>query len=486
MRNVRSVPLVLTLVLTMAAMTVAGGCTSVGASRDKAGGPGDPVVLRMGSATGDLRLHPSVDYFVHRVGELSSGDIRIEVIGEWGEFAPDAEQLVVRSVAAGEIDLGWVGSRVFDTLGVHSFQALTAPMLIDTYGLENAVIESGITEQMMQALDDVGVVGLGVLPDGLRKPIGVASPILTPADWAGTHFGTLKSNGQSEAIQALRAMPIEVDGTYRDEAVANGSIDGFELSLAAYNTPLQNLARYVSLNVNLWPLMDVVFANPERLEGLSGARRAWLEQAADDAAGRAAAFVARDDEVIEIACATGARLFTASAQDLTGLRDAVASVYIDLRGVPSTAVFIEQIHALKRSTPADPSPVIPPGCSGAPHPAVATSAAETAPANLEGTYRYEITLDEAREADMVDPEDTYPQAITVTMDDARFSMNDGNLTGTYAVDGERITYNIAEFGYGLTFTFSVDVAGNLDLRPVQPMDPGDAFVFSSNVWTKIE
>jgi hypothetical protein len=34
-------------------------------------------------------------------------------------------------IGAGKVDLGWVGTRVFDTLGVASFQAVTAPMLID-------------------------------------------------------------------------------------------------------------------------------------------------------------------------------------------------------------------------------------------------------------------------------------------------------------------------------------------------------------------
>ena len=90
-------------------------------------------------------------------------------------------------VAAGEIDLGWAGTRVFDTLDVKSFQALTAPMLVDSYALESAVIESGITEQMMQGLDGLGVAGLGVLADGLRKPIGVTGPDPRPGGLAGDH-----------------------------------------------------------------------------------------------------------------------------------------------------------------------------------------------------------------------------------------------------------------------------------------------------------
>ena len=48
----------------------------------------------------------------------------------------------MRAVAAGQVDLGWSGTRVFDTMGVTSFQALHAPMLIDSYALQHAVIAS--------------------------------------------------------------------------------------------------------------------------------------------------------------------------------------------------------------------------------------------------------------------------------------------------------------------------------------------------------
>jgi hypothetical protein len=45
--------------------------------------------------------------FVERVEEWSGGDLRLETVDEWGDFASDAEQQVVKDVAAGEVDLGW-------------------------------------------------------------------------------------------------------------------------------------------------------------------------------------------------------------------------------------------------------------------------------------------------------------------------------------------------------------------------------------------
>jgi TRAP-type transport system periplasmic protein len=351
------------LALAVTATILAIGCSSGGPTRDKAGGPGEPVVLRMAGATDDPRLHPSVDYFVHRVEEVSGGEVRIELVNRWGDFAPDAEQQIVRDVAAGRFDLGSVGTGVFDTMGLVSFQALTAPMLIDSYALQNAVIQTGITDEMMRSLDGVGVVGLGVLPDGLRKPIGVASPILAPADWRGIAFGTMRSNGQAEAIRALGAAPVELNGTYLDTAADEGTVQGVALGFPLYNTTLHYSAPFVTWNVNLWPLMDVVIANPARLLTLTAEQRAWLEEAADDAAGHSAALAESEPRLIEIACATGARFAHASSEDLAALRDAFAPVYDELGTDPATRSFIAQIQALKRSTPAEPAAVIPADCT---------------------------------------------------------------------------------------------------------------------------
>jgi TRAP-type transport system periplasmic protein len=218
-RRLAALCMVVTAVLGLAA------CNGSSAGEDKAGGS-KPLLLRLANTNGDLSFTPPVEYFVKHLEELSGGDIRIEVVNQRGNSVSDAEQQVVQDVSAGEVDLGWVGTRVFDTMGVKSLQALTAPMLVDSYALEDAVIESGITGQMLQGLDDLGVVGLGVLSDGLRKPIGVTGPILGPADWQGITFGTLRSNGQVEAIRALRATPVQVNWTEREEGSRTGRSSG--------------------------------------------------------------------------------------------------------------------------------------------------------------------------------------------------------------------------------------------------------------------
>ena len=198
------------------ATITAAGCASstAGGGADKAGGAADPVVLRLANTSLDpstgLERHPALQYFVDQVKELSDGALRIDVASRWGDQLPSAEQQVIRDVAAGEVDLGWVGTSVFDTVGVTHFQALTAPMLIDSYPLERAVLASDIPTRMLAGLDELGVHGIAVLSDGLRKPIGTARPLLRPDDYRGITFQAFRSQEHAAAIQALGATPTDI------------------------------------------------------------------------------------------------------------------------------------------------------------------------------------------------------------------------------------------------------------------------------------
>lgn len=357
----------LVLALALAAATAAGCGTSAGG--DKAGGPvGGPVVLRMASTPSSLQYVPPVADFVRRVSALSGGAVQIKVISQWGNFAPSAEAQVVHAVAAGTADLGWAGSRVFDTMGVPGFRALSAPLLIDSYPLENAVLKTTMPTRMLAGLSPMHVTGLGVLGDELFRPFSVHRPLLAPADWRGLSFGTYRSSLQEQAIRALGATPVVAFGTYRAHALATGAIQGFELGIRAYVIlGLAASARYVTANVILWPQFDVLFANPVRLASLTAQQRGWLQQAAEDASASSVSLVAsQNGAYIKEACATGARFASATPADLAALRKSLAVVYQNLATDPQTRTFLQQIQRLKNSTPAGPAPHIPAGCANRP------------------------------------------------------------------------------------------------------------------------
>jgi TRAP-type C4-dicarboxylate transport system substrate-binding protein len=353
--------------LALASAAVA-GCASTPSAGDKAGGTGgEPVVLRMSNTPYNLNDVPLVRDFVRRVAALSGGKVRIKVLNQWGNYAPDAEAEVVRAVASGRLDLGWAGSRVFDSMGVSSFRALSAPMLIDSYPLENAVLQSTIPAQMLAGLQGVHVTGLGVLGDGLRLPISVRRPLLTPADWRGLSIGTYRSQTQEQAIRALGATPVVAYGPYRSHDLDTGAIQGFEFDVRRYErNGLATRARYVAANVPLWPQIDVVFANPGRLASLTDEQRGWLLQAAEELAKSSVRLTSRDVAYIRQVCAMGARFVNATPADLAALRSSLSDVYRELERDPQTKGFVQRIERLKKSVPPAAGLPAPVGCRGKP------------------------------------------------------------------------------------------------------------------------
>ncbi len=235
-----------------------------------ADGNADRAVLTMANAYASLAYEPAVLDFVTRVDAISAGAMKLEVSNEWGNGRTDAERLVVDAVRAGAVDLGWVGTRVFDTLGLRSFQALTAPMLIDSHAVQRAVFDHGIPDRMLAALGDPSLVGLAVLAGGLRKPIAVNGPLLEPADWRGIRFQTLPSDGHTDAVRALDATPATFSPAGPDHDLDAGLVQAFDKNLLIYAlNGTAPRAPYVGANVNLWPETAVLLANPHRLMSLS-------------------------------------------------------------------------------------------------------------------------------------------------------------------------------------------------------------------------
>jgi TRAP-type C4-dicarboxylate transport system substrate-binding protein len=296
---------------------------------------------------------------MQRLEQLSGGQVRIKNEQEWGHNEPGFEQQIVTDVAAGKADLGWTGTRVFDTLGVTSFQALTAPMLIDSYPLEDAVLASPIPQAMLRSLDSLHVTGLAVLGGGLRRPIAKDKPLLSPADWKGVTFNTLRSKVAIAAVAAAGAVPVD-EGIRASHAYA-AAAPTLRIYLENYIADF----RYVTANVNLWPETLALFANPARLARLTDQQRAWVQTAAQDAAARSTALSDRDKGLVATSCAKGARLAQASPDDVVQLRSRFDGVYTDLEKDPSTASYITQIEAMKKGQPAPPGLDIPAACNAA-------------------------------------------------------------------------------------------------------------------------
>jgi len=408
---------------------------------DKAGGQAarPPVVLTLANP---LASSEEVNGFAGEVARLSGGTIRIDVRSRWRYGQVAFESGLIGDVRAGKADLGIAGSRAWDSVGVTSLRALGAPMLIDSYALQERVVTSPLVAQMLQGLAPLGLVGLGVLPGPLRYPFGVARPLRGPSDYAGLKIGPQRSHVGSATVRAIGGTPV-----WLGSGAPIAGLDGIESEInTIQGSQFSRAGGYLTGNVVLWPRPLVVFASREALERLTPAQRRILARAvAADVIPETN--VLRDDQRIAIAnlCRSRQRRFVvASSAERVALRRAVRPVYAQLDRDPRTRRYIQQIEALRKGVPAEPAP----GCAP-----MARLAGKTG--QLDGVWRFTDTAAELAAAPGISPGDVVPENYgtwTLVLDGGRFAITQEDQQactwgyGTVTIRGDRIEWLFTDGG----------------------------------------
>ncbi len=205
---------------------------------------------------------------------LSSGRMTIRVAPRWG--AGEDEVDVLEDVAAGKADFGSTGTRALDQVGVRGLTPLNAPFLVDSYAGQKAVLADRTVTQHLDGLREAGLVGVALIADNLRVPVGTAGPLLGAEDYSHAMIRTPRSDVQSSGLRALGARP---SSNAFDE-----TMDGAEVSWDNDVGAGAYFAKFVTANTPLWPRSLVLVANPASLDRLSGQQREWVRAAASDAA----------------------------------------------------------------------------------------------------------------------------------------------------------------------------------------------------------
>jgi TRAP-type C4-dicarboxylate transport system substrate-binding protein len=333
---------------------VAAGCGGPGG--DKAGGDrGEPAVLTLESQD-DPQLTPAPE-FAEAAERLSGGSVRIQVVAAGRDEQLDAERGVVEDVRQGKADLGIVGVRVWDTLGVRSFRALLAPFLVDTLELERRVLERPEADRMLQGVERSGVIGIALLPGPLRRPFGLSRELRGPDDYRGATIGIRPGGVARETLRALGATA----GGARPGTLTG--LDGLEIDPATI--AFSDYERHaLTSNVVLWPKPFSIVMNRAAFGALSSERRELLRRAGRAARAAELRQVARDEAaaVAEL-CRMGSSLIAASPQDVAALRTAVEPVYRELERDPVSRRLIAWVGR-QRSEPRALRCPITPGAAG--------------------------------------------------------------------------------------------------------------------------
>jgi TRAP-type C4-dicarboxylate transport system substrate-binding protein len=417
---------------------VSGACSGGG---DKAGGDDRtaPVVLTL--ASNQAFLPGQLAQFPADVDRLSGGTVRIEFKGNWRVDQPDQEMGLITDVQAGQADLAWVGSRVFDEVGVTSLQPLVAPFLIDSYDLEGKVFDSGLPQQMLQGLDAIGLTGVGILPGPMRRLTGVTHPFAKHTDFDGAVMGTSGGQLAEDTFTAVGATPQLVSvGTPLD------GLDGLDFQL---NAILDNRyfehASYVTGNIDLWPRPLVVFANAARFAQLPVRQQQVIRDALAGEVGSALDASRREDEKAGPGlCTAGMTVVEAPFGDVSSLHGAVSSLMRKLTADPGLKASVDAIQALKTQLNAPAESLTCPSSSTTPRP--------SPPTPLDGVYEMTDTeADITAVGEFVVPEN-WGSWVRV-FDRGRFATTQENpglactwAYGTYIVNSDRVELLVLDGG----------------------------------------
>lgn len=365
----------------------AAGCSgaSGGAPGDKAGGSSPVVTLRMGTVDPQGRPDtPTIEYFAARVKELTKGSVVVDVHWNAGVEYVDGEQAIAKQVRTGVLQLGWVGSRAFDTLGVSSLRAVQAPFLITDNRLTRAVAQDEVAAVMLSDLSKAGLQGLGLYPDQLRHPVGFRAPFDRAEAFRGARIRTLTSNTSDAVLRALGAEPVHLKGSAYGAAIDDRTLDGVDASLGL--APSLGGA-FVTGNVALFPRMNVLFSSEAALRRLDASQRAALNRATRDTLAHAVDALPDVEDPTPF-CRGGGAVVTVSPDDLAAMRAAVEPVYAELESDPGTKRAIDRIRELARRFG---PPLVVDSC-GNPGPRPSTTAGAALP---DGTYTAVATKSDA-------------------------------------------------------------------------------------------
>ena len=469
----------------LAALALVGGCAGPGWNKAGETQARKPVVLTLANFLGDSG---ELDGFAGQVQRLSAGAMRINIESHWRVHQVGFETGLISDVQAGKADLGTVGAGAWALAGVTSFRALVAPLLIDSYALQDRVVHSPLIGQMLGGLRPLGLTGIGVLPGPLRKPFGITRPLRGPSDYAGLRIGTQQSPVADATMRALGARPV----WFGSQAPITG-LDGIEQQISEIQDDrYDTTGKYLTENVSLWPRPLVLFANGRTWAALTPWQRRILHQAVTDDL-PAEMQAVRDNEQTDsaILCRRGLHFLTAPPADLAALHRAVQPVYRQLERDPTTRRYVQQIEAMGKGISPPPAP----GCAHTPRPA-----GRAGP--LDGVWQFTDTPATLRavgtpQGDIV-PENygTY----TIVIDRGRFALTQEDRRactwgyGTFTsrgtqfellfTDGGGIAPDGAASKPGELFTFQWSLyRGVLTLRPVNGAASPPNFL--TKPWLKI-
>ncbi|MFM2078112.1 MAG: hypothetical protein RJA49_2002 [Actinomycetota bacterium] len=338
-----------TFILTAALAVSLVGC---GEPATRTGASSTPIVLRPATGGG-----PSVgsDVMDLLAAATATGIVRVAPAEDADQVTPGSDR-TLELLAKGTADIGVARSGRLAAAGARSLLALEAPLVVSNNEQAAAIAADPIADTAMADLSKLDLVGLALVPGGLRHPFGYGvAPLVRASDFRGATINTREDDAGVAAIMAaLGATEDHSIGAERTAKAKSGAIKGIEVSLqqfAAVDRPA-----IVTTNVALYAKFDVIVVRKALWSTLSASQQTRLKDVAAQV--RVSAPAARGSEATafgEWCKGTGAGSAQANDADLASFHDALDPVATSLESDPVAKKIVDRMRALHTGTTEEPA-----------------------------------------------------------------------------------------------------------------------------------
>jgi TRAP-type C4-dicarboxylate transport system substrate-binding protein len=214
---------------------------------------------------------------------------------------------------------------------------------LEDYSVLDAVCRDEVTEEMLEPLTRLGLIGLVVLPGAQRKPFAFTRRLLGPRDYERAKLRIHESLVAETTYRLLGAEAVTL--SIRQMASRpDAFIDGLDIQIEALAG--WRLRGSITFNVNLWPRTIALVASRATYQWLGAAERAMLHEAATATLARALDRLADQERRDHEGLPPGVTAIYAADDEVIALRKRVEPVREELRAHPETGRFLERLETL--------------------------------------------------------------------------------------------------------------------------------------------
>jgi len=304
--------------------------------------------IRIGhGANENYHLHRALEKFKSDVEEKSNGKFEVQIFPS-SQMGPDRE--MIESVQSGLLQMAVSPSSFYSNWDT-AFDVIELPFIYPSKEIALRTVHSATGDKMLARLNNLNLVGLGWLENGIRHVSNNVRPVTKPSDMDGLKIRTMKVPAHVKTFNALGASATPMNFSEVYSALQQGVVDGQENPVAHISAQrFYEVQEYVSLTSHVMTFYIPVM-NMEFFSSLSKEDQQLLLSSMKDAEDYQQQLVDEEEGAqLETFKAAGTKVNSLSVEQLQLFINATESVREEYKDKLGVEIYNSWMAAIKEET----------------------------------------------------------------------------------------------------------------------------------------